>query len=86
MSLLSEFKVLITKIRSELVGYNYNHYKNPNKIYKILDIGIDTNTDKPVIIYTDINDSTIIWTRPVEQWNQLIQIDENISVPRFQKR
>lgn len=84
MSILAELKLLVTKIRSELVGYNYYHYKNPAKIYQILDVGIDTNTDKPVVIYTDPNDSTIIWIRPVEQWNQLVPLEDS-TVPRFQR-
>ena len=70
----------ITKIKQEMVGYKYKHYKN-GKIYLVLDIVIHTETQELMVVYKNINDEQI-WCRPLSIFNEEI---DNEHHKRFEK-
>lgn len=59
----------------------YKHYKG--NIYKVLNVGIHTETMEEMVVYQDVNAPDKIWIRPASMWNDEINIDGNI-VKRFQ--
>lgn len=66
------------------VGAHYYHYRNPEKYYKVIAIGLSEETEEPVVIYKALSGLDMIWTRPVSVWTQIIEQDDK-KVPRFQK-
>lgn len=59
----------------------YKHYKG--NVYKVLNVGIHTETMEEMVVYQDVNDPDKIWIRPASMWNDEISIDGN-TVKRFQ--
>ena len=58
----------------------YRHFKGG--IYEVKEIGIDTLTGDPTVIYTD---NTTWFTRLVSDWCSLIVDSEGFSVKRFKR-
>ena len=57
----------------------FRHFKG--NLYEVLAIAQDTETEKPIVIYQDVNKRGIIWARPASMW-----FDEvNEGVKRFEK-
>lgn len=63
------------------LGY-YKHYKG--NIYKVLNVGLHTETMEKMVVYQDVADSTKIWIRPASMWNDEIEFNGK-TVKRFEE-
>lgn len=57
------------------IGKVYKHYKG-NK-YIVLNIGTHTETNEKLVVYSPINDRSIVWVRPYNMWNEIVDNDNN---------
>lgn len=64
------------------IGSIYRHFKG--KSYKVIDVAKDCKTMEDVVIYEPQYQSlSRLWTRPVAEWNDEVDVDGQ-KVPRFQ--
>ena len=56
-----------------VVGGTYKHFKG--KLYKVLNIGYDSETTNKVVIYEALYDEHKIWVRPYEEF--ISKVDKN---------
>lgn len=66
------------------VGGIYSHYKNPDKHYKIKDLGIIEETEEVCVIYQANYGENLIFVRPLSVWLENVEYEGNL-VPRFKK-
>lgn len=64
-------------------GQHYYHYKNPDKFYKVIDIGLQESNENPCIIYHSVDNPEIVWVRDVNVWCQKVLTENNEYVDRF---
>lgn len=57
------YQEAVTKIPAHAV---FRHFKG--NLYEVLAITKDTETEKPVVIYQDIEKRGIVWARPASMW------------------
>ena len=69
----------IDKIKEEMVGYKYRHYKG--NTYIVMDIGIHTETCELMVLYKNTENNNLLFCRPLNMF--LEKIDDNIA--RFTK-
>ena len=82
---------LYYKINETLAKYNYNaqvnelyyHYKRPDRYYRVLNIGIDKETEKVVVIYQAQYGNNLVFVRSIGNWCDNIEIDDKTCVKRF---
>jgi hypothetical protein len=61
----------------------YKHYKG--KVYDVIGVGVDTETEKPVVIYVPLYESTVnFWVRPYDMFTDTLKLDGKI-IKRFEK-
>lgn len=61
----------------------YQHYKG--KLYEVIGVGKDTETEEAVVIYRPLYDSdTDYWVRPLAMFCDDVDVD-GIVMPRFAK-
>ncbi len=65
-------------------GEIYYHYKNPDKCYKIIAVGLGEEYEEPEIIYQALYGKQLIWTRKWSIWNTYVSHNGE-TVPRFTK-
>ncbi len=53
-----------------MVGKTYRHFKG--KEYKVLCIATDSETNEEVVVYEALYGKHIIWTRPYDMFNSLV--------------
>lgn len=63
-------------------GGIYAHYKNPDEHYAILGVSLDVNTLEPVVMYGELSGVEVVWTRPLAQWLEKVEVDGKL-VDRF---
>ena len=56
----------------------YYHYKDPEKIYKIVNIGINDDNGEIQVIYEALYGEKLTWIRDLSVWNQKV-----CGIPRF---
>ena len=61
------------------IGAKYRHFKG--NIYIVKDIGVNTETNEEMVVYSPINNEKLVWIRPAKMWNEMI--DNNTK--RFEK-
>lgn len=60
----------------------YRHYKGNE--YHVIGTGLDTETMKPVVIYSPVHSSNVVyWIRPYDMFIETVTVDGK-EVPRFQ--
>ena len=59
----------------------YKHYKRGTS-YRILTLAIDTQNEKPVVVYQDIDAPEKIWTRPLDMFLESVN-DDGVMKERF---
>ena len=69
----------IDEIKEEMVGYKYRHYRG--NTYKVIDIGIHTETYELMVLYKNTENNSLLFCRPLSMF--LEKIDDNIA--RFTK-
>jgi hypothetical protein len=55
----------------------YSHYKNPNRFYRVISIGVQESTDELCVIYQDMEDNYLFFVRNLDLW--LKNPDENVE-------
>lgn len=63
------------------LGY-YKHYKG--NIYKVLRLGLHTETMEEMVVYQDVSNSEKIWIRPASMWNETVEVNGE-TVKRFEE-
>ncbi len=66
------------------IGACYYHYRNPEKLYKIVALGLDEATEQPCVIYQSLDSDALVWIRPLSSWLEYVAYN-NTQVPRFSK-
>lgn len=60
--------------RKVKIGQIYKHFKG--NLYRVLNIGCDSETLEKVVIYQDINDDKKIWVRKYSDFISLVDKDK----------
>jgi hypothetical protein len=63
-----EKKELTTASDAITVNELYYHHKNPDKLYKVIDVGFYYPTRQPMVVYKAEYGQELIWARPVDEW------------------
>ena len=58
----------------------YRHYKG--KDYKVIGIGMHTETEEKLVLYQSQYGNFDLWARPVSMWNEQVEYEGQI-LPRF---
>lgn len=58
----------------------YRHYKG--KDYKLIGIGMNTETEEQLVFYQSQYGNFEFWARPVSMWNEQVEYEGQI-LPRF---
>lgn len=66
------------------VGALYAHYKNSDRLYKVLHIGFIEATDEPCVIYESQYGAKFIYVRPLENFLDTVELNGE-RVERFRK-
>ena len=56
-----------------ILGATYKHYKG--NFYKIIAIAKHSETNESLVIYEALYDEHKIWARPIEMWNDIIELN-----------
>ena len=59
----------------------YKHYKG--NLYRVIGIGVHSESLEKLVIYRAVDDTNKIWVRPLNMWNEEIEKDGKI-VKRFE--
>lgn len=57
-----------------IVGKTYKHFKG--NLYKVLCIATDSETNEEVVVYEALYDKHMIWVRPYDMFNSLVDHDK----------
>ena len=60
------------------VGKIYKHFKG--KLYKVLCIATDSETNEEVVVYEALYGKHLIWTRPYDMFNSLVEKEKYPNV------
>lgn len=66
------------------VGSEYKHYKNPDKLYKVIEIAILEASDEACVIYQAQYGDKLSFVRPLSSWLDTVEWSGQ-KVPRFTK-
>lgn len=66
MNIITNNHKLIKEYKERFVGKRFRHFKGD--IYKVIDIGINTEDGCMYAIYQSENDPSLVWVRPVEMF------------------
>jgi hypothetical protein len=77
--LLKELKDAYTKVK---VDGLYSHYKNPQKIYKVLTLAVTEADDSISVIYEAQYGDKLVFVRPLISWLDRVKL-ANIYTERF---
>ena len=79
--LVEEYKELCSK-NEILVDSIYKHFKG--NYYRIISIGLDSETLSPIVVYQDMNKKERTWVRPLMEWMSPVDNKEG-NTARFAK-
>ncbi len=81
-----EFNKKIKKARKRVeVGAKYYHFKNPDKLYVIEQIGILEETEEVCVVYRALYGEEIVWIRTLENFLSEKKTEKGERVTRFTK-
>ncbi len=67
------------------IGGKYTHYKNPDSLYEVKELGVLEANDEICVIYSSLrikNKPTFV--RPLSEWLEIVEW-QGKKVPRFKK-
>ena len=80
-----ELKVKLEQAKEQVeVGAQYRHYKAADKIYTVLNLGLQEEDNEPCVIYQAEYEERLIFIRPLVSWIMEVKC-EGETVPRFTK-
>ncbi|MBQ0078619.1 MAG: DUF1653 domain-containing protein [Eubacterium sp.] len=53
-------------MRDIKIGKTYRHFKG--NLYKVLSVGVDTETGESRVVYCDVSDPSKVWVRPLDMF------------------
>jgi hypothetical protein len=59
------------------VGGIYSHFKHPEKLYKVISLGVQESTDKICVVYRAEYNKKLVFVRDLDSWLEKPQ--ENID-------
>lgn len=66
------------------VGGLYEHYKHPDRVYKVLHLGFIKETGEPCVIYESDHGKKFVYVRSLENFLDTVEIG-GVRVERFRK-
>ena len=63
------------------IGAIYRHFKGNE--YTVITIGKNTETEEEMVVYSPVNNPSLVWIRPATMWFDIIDQEKNIR--RFEK-
>ena len=80
-----ELSKRLTEARQEVgVGVRYQHYRDPEYTYVILDVALVEETLEPAVVYRAEYGERLTFIRPISVWCEMVKIDGR-QIPRFSK-
>jgi len=76
-----QLKEAATKVQ---VGSHYVHYKNPDSLYEVKELGILEADDSVCVIYRSLRDNKPIFVRPLSEWVEMVEW-QGKKLQRFRK-
>lgn len=74
---------ILTHLKFDInVGGKYYHYKDPSKIYKVINVGILEQDETPCVIYKS-KDNGIVWVRSAESWQERVETADKKLITKF---
>jgi hypothetical protein len=67
--------------KGSIVGFRYRHFKGG--IYIVTDIAVHSETEEPMVIYKNFNNSNLVWCRPLSMF--LSEVDRE-KYPEVKQR
>ena len=52
--------------KEKMIGKKYRHFKG--NVYQILNIGVHSETEEMLVIYTSCVDTSLVWVRPLDMF------------------
>jgi hypothetical protein len=71
----------LEKLREDMVGRRYKHFKGRNYIVK--DIAVHTETDEIMVIYKCFTDPLVTWCRPLSMFTSDV---DRIKYPNVKQK
>lgn len=68
--------------QSIVIGATYEHYKDPSKLYKVLDLIISEASDAPEVVYQALYGIQLKFGRLASSWLETVEVDGEM-VPRY---
>ena len=69
-------------------GDIYFHYKDPKKLYKVLELALNTQDEEQatvVVIYQSLEEDQAVWSRPLNDWLSEVE-KNNKNIKKFTKK
>ena len=80
-----EAEALLEEARKRVeIGALYTHYKNPDRLYKVIHLGFIEATDEPCVIYEPQYGGKHIYVRTLENFLDTVDV-HGVPVSRFTK-
>lgn len=67
------------------IGGLYAHYRKPERLYKVLAVAINENTEEPCVVYQALYGGKLIWVRALTAWCGSVE-HKGRTVLRFIKK
>lgn len=56
----------IKRLKDEMVGYRFRHFKGG--VYVVTDLAVHSETEEPMVVYRNVNDPELVWCRPLSMF------------------
>jgi len=70
------------------VGDVYYHYRDPQKIYQIVSLALDTQNEENasiLVIYQSLQEDKAVWSRPLADFLSIVEV-EDTTIKKFTKQ
>ena len=56
----------IKRLKAEMIGYRYRHFKGG--VYVVTDLAVHSETEEPMVIYRNFRAPSLVWCRPLSMF------------------
>lgn len=78
-----ELAAILSKARQLVkVGGAYRHYMSDTKLYTVIAVALQEESEAPCVVYQTSHTSGLIWVRNLDDWLSIVEKDGQ-RVPRF---
>lgn len=64
-------------------GSHWTHFKKPDEIYEIVEVGFIESTEEAAVVYRTL-DGSLVWVRPLEEFLAKVEY-KGVSGARFRR-